>query len=125
MSEPQRRDAPRSRSRRRRAALPLRLQKGSERPLSSADLDRWVALAGGDAPLDNTDRQEAVAELRRRLLAVLVDDDASLVPPSAGHRSPEEWDAMAADERRVLQGQQLARLDPRLIPRTVLRRPLA
>jgi hypothetical protein len=94
--------------------------------LTPDDLDRWVELAdgqagGADADGVDVDVETSMNELRERLLAVLADDEASMVPPSAGDLSPDEWNALDPAQRQQLQRQQLSRLDPRLIPRTMLR----
>jgi hypothetical protein len=89
------------------------------------DLDRWVQLAadppgsssGADdeAPLHHEVRSGV--SLRDKLLAVLAEDDASLVPPSAGDMTQAEWDSLSEIEREWYRRQQLQQLDPRIVPR--------
>ncbi len=93
------------------------------------DLDRWVQL-GADA----LDASPAVtylnghaahhgssgASLRERLLAVLAEEDASLVPPSAGDMTQAEWDTLTDLQREGYRREQLKQLDPRIVPRYTL-----
>ena len=85
------------------------------------DLDEWVQL-GADALASSpavTDHSEVVTNgstLRERLLAVLAQEDASLVPPSAGDMTQAEWDSLTELEREGYRRDQLKQLDPRLVP---------
>lgn len=89
------------------------------------DLDAWVQL-GADALHASPAVTERTAEmangstLRERLLAVLAEEDASLVPPSAGDMTQAEWDTLSEVEREGYRREQLKQLDPRLVPRYTL-----
>ena len=54
--------------------------------------------------------------LRERLLAVLADEELSLIPPSAGDMTREQWDALPEQERERYRRAQLGRVDPRFVP---------
>jgi hypothetical protein len=87
------------------------------------DLDRWVQ-AGADAALDATSSDEPDplptgdgSSLRDKLLAVLAEEEGSLVPSSAGDMTQSEWDSLSDIEREGFRRLQLKQLDPRLVPR--------
>lgn len=86
-------------------------------PDDSIDVDAWAASgidgirgAVEESPLGGA------SSLRDRLLAVLADEDASLVPPSAGDMTQQEWNELSEAEREGFRRQQLTRVDPRFVP---------
>lgn len=93
-------------------------------PGDSIDLDTWLRIAADcepsppieDGPFPTPD----LCSLRDKLLAVLEDEEASLVPPAAGDMTQQEWDALPDAEREGYRREQLRRIDPRLVPRTTL-----
>jgi len=61
-------------------------------------------------------------QLLDRLLCVLEDEEATMMPATAGETMTQsEWDSLTADEREPFRQAQLQRVDPRLIARTILR----
>lgn len=82
-------------------------------PLSPIDLDRWAAA---DTPGRTDERDPDVLALRDKLLEVLADEEASLVPPVAGDMTQAEWDALEEGERESYRRLQLKRVDPRFVP---------
>ena len=88
-------------------------------PSDQVDVDQWVD--GGIEPEQANLAGEAVAAhgavtLRDRLLAVLDDEEASLVPPSAVDMTQEEWNSLTDAEREGFRRLQLKRVDPRFVP---------
>ena len=57
-----------------------------------------------------------VNALREKLLAVLADENASLVPPSAGNMTIDQWNELSDAERERFRRRQLRRIDPRFVP---------
>ncbi len=93
------------------------------------DVDDWLAMAAGpEMPGtfqhhvhdDGPDGGIDIEPLRNRLLAVLADEEASLVPPSAGDMSQQEWEALPEQQRECYRRLQLRRIDPRLVPNATL-----
>ncbi|MGI9614221.1 MAG: hypothetical protein ACR2QO_15020 [Acidimicrobiales bacterium] len=82
---------------------------GLSEQLSATDVD-----SAGDS---TTGGDQSPLSLRDKLLAVLAEDDASLVPPSAGDMTQAEWDSLTEIEREGYRRKQLEKLDPRLVPR--------
>lgn len=93
------------------------------------DPDHWVALANGDDEPTTDDPPparpdaERVERLTERLLEVMSDDRATMVPPTAGGMSRREWDALPRRRRLGFTLRQLRGMDPRLFTRAVLRSP--
>jgi hypothetical protein len=85
------------------------------------DLDEWSQLGAADRGEDGSVPDLPVGagsdSLRERLLAVLDDENASLVPPSAGDMTQAEWDSLSELEREGFRRLQLQQLDPRVVPR--------
>ena len=90
----------------------------------AVDLDRWVEL-GTDAlehdpsPTGSglSSADHGYGSLRDKLLAVLAEEEGSLVPPSAGDMTQSEWDSLTEIEREGFRRLQLKQLDPRVVPR--------
>lgn len=80
-------------------------------------------MANGDGlTVGSPDLEPAtVEEMTRRLLRVLDDENATMVPPSAHGMSEEEWAELSPAERAHYGRLQLRSLDPRLLSRAVLR----
>ena len=76
-----------------------------------------VARTGDNTDDSTTDGDQSPLSLRDKLLAVLAEDDASLVPPSAGDMTQAEWDSLTEIEREGYRRKQLDKLDPRIVPR--------
>ncbi len=82
-------------------------------PLSPGDLERW---ANGESATSTEGADHRVEALRDRLLAVLADDEASMVPASAGDMTQQEWDELTEAQRESFRQLQLKRVDPRYVP---------
>ena len=83
------------------------------------DADLWAQTAQGDTEIEG----EALVDgepgsLRDKLLAVLADEEASLVPPSAGGMTIDQWAGLTDAERERFRRRQLRRVDPRFVPET-------
>ena len=74
-------------------------------------------IDGDGVDREGMDGDRSPLSLRDKLLAVLAEDDASLVPPSAGDMTQAEWDSLSEIEREGYRRKQLDQLDPRLVPR--------
>lgn len=101
------------------------------------DLDAWLAIVESETdPVQWPDDGLAgVGEgsgdgicddrpLGDRLLDVLYDDEASLVPSPAAHLSQDQWNALPPAEREYFLWRSRRRIDPRLIPRVTRRTKL-
>ncbi|MDH3682675.1 MAG: hypothetical protein OEV40_22310 [Acidimicrobiia bacterium] len=91
-------------------------------PLDHIDLDEWAEYASDEVPCppDKSSAADGIGSLGEKLLAVLADEEASLVPPSAGDMTQEEWNALTEAEREGFRRLQLKRVDPRFVPRYTL-----
>lgn len=91
-------------------------------PLDRIDLDEWAEQAAEELPCppDKSTAADGVASLGDKLLAVLADEEASLVPPSAGDMTQDEWNALTEAEREGFRRLQLKRVDPRFVPHYTL-----
>lgn len=88
------------------------------------DPDLWIEMANSATELPAAgpagfDDRPDVDDLTDRLLHVLDDESASMVPPTARNLSYEEWQRTPPRARARLIRRHLASLDPRLLPRTV------
>lgn len=89
--------------------------------------DQWVEIANGDpldpevVDLDDVPDGESLDLVTLQLLVVLGDETATMVPPSAGDIDQDEWSRMSAGNRARCRRSQLDSLDPRLLPRVILR----
>lgn len=93
-------------------------------PSDTIDVDEWSSEVDDGSTMCGTVSEEASADgvgsLRDKLLAVLADEEASLVPPVAGDMTQAEWEELSEAEREGYRREQLKRVDPRFVPHHTL-----
>ena len=86
------------------------------------DPDQWVELAATGVEcsesLVDVDAIDQLAQQLGRVLATASQE--SMVPPSAGSMSAREWAELPAEVRSAFSHEQLGKLDPRLLSRSIL-----